>query len=106
MAPPDKESRLSIFRIHTKGKPLEDDVNLEELAEKTENCTGADISAICNEAVMSAVRRLVAGGKEPTEEEIANCKVSMDDMLKAVDKFGPAASAKIKEYGENSIYRH
>ena len=106
VAPPDKESRLSIFRIHTKGKPLEDDVNLEELAEKTENCTGADISAICNEAVMSAVRRLVAGGKEPTEEEIANCKVSMDDMLKAVDKFGPAASAKIKEYGESSIYRH
>ncbi len=106
VAPPDKESRLSIFRIHTKGKPLEDDVNLEELAEKTENCTGADISAICNEAVMSAVRRLVAGGKEPTEEEIANCKVSMDDMVKAVDKFGPAASAKIKEYGESSIYRH
>jgi transitional endoplasmic reticulum ATPase len=55
---------------------------------------------------MSAVRRLVASGKEPTEEEIANCKVSMDDMLKAVDKFGPAATAKIKEYGENSIYRH
>ncbi len=106
VAPPDKESRLSIFRIHTKGKPLEDNVNLEELAEKTENCTGADISAICNEAVMSAVRRLVAGGKEPTEEEIANCKVTMDDMVKAVDKFGPAASAKIKEYGESSIYRH
>ena len=106
VAPPDKESRLSIFKIHTKGKPLEDSVNLEELAEKTENCTGADISAICNEAVMSAVRRLVASGKEPTEEEIANCKVSMDDMLKAVDKFGPAAAAKIKEYGENSIYRH
>ena len=106
VAPPDKDSRLSIFKIHTKGKPLEDGVNLEELAEKTENCTGADISAICNEAVMSAVRRLVASGKEPTEEEIANCKVSMDDMLKAVDKFGPVAAAKIKEYGENSIYRH
>ena len=106
VGPPDKDSRLSIFKIHTKGKPLEDDVNLEELAEKTENCTGADISAICNEAVMTAVRRLVAGGKEPTEEEIAACKVSMADMLAAVDKFGPAAAEKIKDYGSTSIYRH
>lgn len=104
VAPPDKESRRSIFGIHTKGKPLGADVDLDELADRTENCTGADISAVCNEAVMSAVRRLVAGGKDPTEEEISACRVSMEDMLGAVDKFGPKASEKIKEYGKTSIY--
>ena len=106
VAPPDTESRRSIFGTHTAGKPLETDVDLGKLAEQTEGCTGADISAICNEAVMSAVRRLVASGKEPTEEEIANCKVSMSDLEGAVDKFGPKAKEKIKEYGENNIYKH
>ena len=106
VAPPDKESRKSIFKIHTKGKPMEEDVDLDKLADQTEGCTGADISAICNEAVMSAVRRLVAGGKMPTEEEINGCKVSMADLEGAVDKFGPKSQEKIKEYGENSIYRH
>lgn len=106
VAPPDKESRESIFGIHTAGKPLDENVDLAQLAEKTEGCTGADISAICNEAVMSAVRRLVASGKMPTEEEIAQCKVSMDDLVGAIDKFGPASKDKIREYGETSIYKH
>lgn len=104
VGPPDKESRKSIFEIHTHGKPLADDVDLDALADKTENCTGADISAICNEAVMSAVRRLVAGGKEPTQEEIDGCVVTMTDMLGAVDKFGPKVAEKIKDYGKTSIY--
>ena len=106
VAPPDKESRKSIFEIHTKGKPMEDDVDLDKLADQTEGCTGADISAICNEAVMTAVRRLVAGGNMPTEEEINACKVCMADLEGAVDKFGPKSQEKIKEYGENSIYKH
>ncbi len=106
VGPPDKESRKSIFEIHTHGKPLADDVDLDVLADKTENCTGADISAICNEAVMSAVRRLVAGGKEPTQEEIDGCVVTMADLLGAVDKFGPKVAEKIKEYGKTSIYHN
>ncbi len=63
VGPPDKESRRSIFGIHTRGKPLDADVDLDALADRTEGCTGADISAICNEAVMTAVRRLVSQGK-------------------------------------------
>ncbi len=106
VGPPDKESRKSIFEIHTHGKPLADDVDLDVLADKTENCTGADISAICNEAVMSAVRRLVAGGKEPTQEEIDGCVVTMADLLGAIDKFGPKVAEKIKEYGKTSIYHN
>ncbi len=103
IGPPDFESRVSIFKIHTAEKPLADDVDIEELANKSEGCTGADIAAICNEAVMTAVRRIIEPGKVPTDEEIASCKVEMRDFISAMDKFGPQASQKLKEYGYQAI---
>ena len=102
IGPPDKESRKSIFGIHTRGKPLADDVDLEKLAEETEGCTGADISAICNEAVMNAVRRLIAKGKEPTEEEIQACKVDSEDFQEALGKFGPKKRAELSQYSQEA----
>ena len=58
--PPDRDARVEIFRIHTVGKPLGKDVDIEELSDKTENFTGADIAAICNEAVMLAIREYIS----------------------------------------------
>ncbi len=98
IGPPDEASRKSIFGIHTKSKPLADDVSLDELAQRTEGCTGADISAICNEAVMNAVRGIVKPGKVPTDEEIKECKVSMADFEKALDKYGPKSRQKLSDY--------
>ena len=99
IGPPDKESREKIFKIHTANKPLDDDVDLGTLAEKTEGCTGADISAICNEAVMNAVRKLVKSGKVPDDSELKDCRIHMDDFLTAMDKIGPEAREKLKQYG-------
>jgi transitional endoplasmic reticulum ATPase len=59
---PDKEARLEVFKIHTKEMPLEG-VNLEDLAEKTEGYTGADIEAVCREAGMYALRENVESNK-------------------------------------------
>jgi transitional endoplasmic reticulum ATPase len=98
IGPPDLASRIAIFKIYANAKPLADDVSLEELADATEGCTGADIAAICNEAVMTAVRRLIEPGKIPTDEEIVACKVSMDDFLKATERFGPKTARKLKDY--------
>ncbi len=98
IGPPDEESRTSILGIHTKGKPMEDDVDLGAIAARTDGCTGADLAAICNEAVMSAVRRLIAGGKEPTDDEIAACKVSVEDFEQALDKFGPKKRNELSGY--------
>ncbi len=89
IGPPDTDSRESILGIHTKGKPLAEGVDLRVIAERTEGCSGADLAAICNEAVMNAVRRLIATGKEPTDEEIAACKVDNEDFDTALGKFGP-----------------
>ncbi len=100
IGPPDKESREKIFRIHTAKKPLSDDVDISKLAELTDGCTGADISAICNEAVMNAVRELVRSGKVPDDKDIEDCKVSMKDFETALEKIGPKARDKLKQYGE------
>ena len=102
IGPPDLVSRTAIFGIHTREKPLAGSVNINELADRTEGCTGADIAAICNEAVMTAVRRIIKPGKVPDDDEIKECKVEMDDFVSAIDKFGPQASQKLKDYGHLS----
>ena len=99
IGPPDNVSRMSIFEIHLKGKPMADDVNIRELADRTEGCTGADISAICNEAVMTAVRGLIKPGKIPSDEEIGECRIHMKDFQHALERFGPRASQELRNYG-------
>ncbi|MBE6526394.1 MAG: AAA family ATPase [Thermoplasmata archaeon] len=98
VGPPDEASRKSILEIQLRSKPLADDVDIGALAKETEGCTGADLSAICNEAVMTAVRNLVAKGQMPTDEEIENCKVTMADLQGAVTKFGPQAKKDLESY--------
>ena len=98
---PDRESRKKIFDIHTKNKPLAEDVDLEELAKDTEGYTGADISAVCNEAVMIAVRKLVESGQMPSDEEITACKVEMEHFRTAVEKIGPKIRKELSQYSKN-----
>ena len=98
IGPPDLGSRRSILGIHTKDKPLDDDVDIGVLAEKTEGYTGAELAAVANEAVMISVRALVSKGTVPSDEELKGTKVKMDDFLKALEKIGPAASEELKKY--------
>ncbi|HXG07885.1 MAG TPA: AAA family ATPase, partial [Nitrososphaera sp.] len=49
--------RLEILQIHTRGMPLSEDINLQELAAELHGYTGADIKALCREAAMKALRR-------------------------------------------------
>jgi cell division protease FtsH len=54
--PPDLKGRLAILGVHTRGKPLGGDVDLEAIARQTAGLTGADLANICNEAAISAGR--------------------------------------------------
>lgn len=98
IGPPDLESRVSILKIHTKDKPLADDVDLKVLAEKTEGYTGAELAAVANEAVMVSVRALVSKGTVPSDEELAATKVKMEDFLRAIEKIGPMVTEELKKY--------
>ncbi|MEM5882281.1 MAG: AAA family ATPase, partial [Candidatus Aenigmatarchaeota archaeon] len=63
--PPDVKARLEILKIHTRNMPLDKDVNLEKIAEKTEGYTGADLEAICKEAAIMALREFMEKKIEP-----------------------------------------
>ena len=56
VAPPDLAGREAILAVHTRGKPLASDVDLESVARQTAGLTGADLANICNEAAIFAGR--------------------------------------------------
>jgi transitional endoplasmic reticulum ATPase len=87
--PPDKKSRLAIFKIHTRNMPLAEDVDLNELAEMTEGYVGADIEAICREAVMLALR------ENPNAE-----KIEMRHFYEAIKKIKPSVNEAMLSFYE------
>ena len=58
--PPDRDSREQIIKIHTKKKPLGQDVKIEELADHTDGYTGADIASLSSAAAMMALREHIS----------------------------------------------
>ncbi len=91
---PDFEARKKIFEVHTEDMPLADDVDLEELAEKTENYVGSDIESICREAGMIALR-----GNPDSEE------ATMKDFEEAIDDVKPTATEENREQYERMMKR-
>ncbi|ADV64559.1 CDC48 family AAA ATPase [Desulfurococcus mucosus] len=85
--PPDYNARLQIFKVHTRKMPLGEDVNLEELARKTEGYTGADIAAVCREASMIALRENYAA-----TGRLDVTKIGMSHFMKALEKIPPSLS--------------
>ena len=79
---PDIRGREAILKIHAKGKPLGDDVNLNSIAKGTPGFSGADLENLMNEAALLAVRR---EKRFVTNEEIeeAILKVSMGPEKKS-----------------------
>jgi len=61
---PDEETRLEIFKVHTRGKPLNSNVDLKSLVAATEGLVGADIELICRKASLSAIREFIESGGE------------------------------------------
>ncbi|MEM4054141.1 MAG: CDC48 family AAA ATPase, partial [Desulfurococcaceae archaeon] len=53
--PPDRSSRLEILKVHTRKMPLAEDVDLDELADKTEGFSGADLASLVKQAAMEAL---------------------------------------------------
>ena len=69
---PDEETRLEIFRVHTRDKPLAPDVDLKALAGATAGLVGSDIESICRKASMLAIREFIESG----QEDYSNFKIS------------------------------
>ena len=76
---PSKKGRLNVLKIHTRNMPLAKDVNLDELAEITYGFVGADLAALCKEAAMNVLRRLLPDLKLKEDEEIS--KETLEKLL-------------------------
>lgn len=89
---PDLKGRVEILKVHTRGKPLEKDVDLEILAKRTPGFTGADIENMVNEAALLAVRR-------------RRRRVSMSDLEEAIDRVlgGPERRSRLLSDREKRI---
>ena len=86
---PDSKGRENIFRIHTKKKPLAEDVSLAKLVEMTEGFSGAEIGGICNRAAIAAIKRYVNN----KEKSVKSIKITQDDLSSAIKKIRPERSS-------------
>jgi transitional endoplasmic reticulum ATPase len=106
--PPDRDSRLEIFKVHTAKTPIDVDVDLETLADDTNDFTGADIAAVCNEATILAIREYVTSGKPTDDESIKQLKVGYHNFRDAMTRVKPYSKKELEKYkkiSENFIYQ-
>ena len=89
---PERKDRLEILKVHFKGKPVEEDVDLEALAKKTAGSSGADLANIANEAAITAARE---GHKA----------ISNKDLTEAFERvaIGPERKSKVMNDKERKI---
>ena len=88
VAEPDRDARREIFEIHTQDKPLADDVDIDDLVERTDGYVGADIEAVCREAAQIAVREYVhatANGESATVDQIELTMAHFEQALDEID---------------------
>ncbi|MFB6070447.1 MAG: CDC48 family AAA ATPase [Halanaeroarchaeum sp.] len=99
---PDAEARRAIFEVHTREKPLADDVDLDALADRTENYVGADIEAVCREATMAATREFINSVKpEEAADSVGNVRVTMDHFEHALEEVAPSVDEEVVEQYES-----
>ncbi len=97
---PDKKGRLEILQIHTRGMPLAQDVKLQEFSNITHGYTGADISALCREAAMKALRRYLPEINLQEDQQIPpdlleKMEVIADDFMLAFREITPTAMREV-----------
>ncbi len=96
---PDRNGRLEILQIHTRGMPLSQDVDLQKLADITHGFVGADLEALCREAAMSTLRKVMPSIGPDIEyvplEFLSKLEVSMAEFLEALKEVEPSGIREV-----------
>ncbi|WP_424353772.1 CDC48 family AAA ATPase [Methanobacterium sp. MBAC-LM] len=96
---PDRDGRSEILQIHTRGMPLEDDVDMEEIADITHGFVGADLAALSRESAMNALRRILPelDLEEQTipQEVLEKLFVTNNDFMDALKSISPSALREV-----------
>jgi len=97
---PDKDGRLDILQIHTRGMPLADNINLEQFAKVTHGFVGADLESLSKEAAMRSLRReLPKINMEQSKipiEILNKIKITANDFEDALKDIQPSALREIQ----------
>jgi transitional endoplasmic reticulum ATPase len=96
---PDRQGREEILGIHSRGMPLADNVDMAHLAAITHGFVGADLEALCREAAMSCLRRILpdfdfALARIPYEQ-LARLEIQMNDFVYALRDVEPSATREM-----------
>ena len=97
--PPSREGRREILDVHTRGMPLEKDVNLDRIAEVTHGFTGADLEVLTKEAAMKALKKYIPDlvkfeEKVPTNV-LETIRIRMSHFEEALHKVEPSAMREV-----------
>jgi len=97
--PPSETARKEILRIHTRGMPLDKDVNFDEIAEKTIGYTGADLEVLCKEAGLKSIKPYFSQLKNLEEkiptELLDKIKISRQHFIDAMKFVEPSAMREV-----------
>ncbi len=96
---PDRDGREEILQVHTRGMPLAPDVDLKEIADLTHGFVGADLAALCKEAAMHALRRILPEidieAEEIPSEVMEKLEVRREDFMEALKNIEPSALREV-----------
>ena len=96
---PDEKGRRDILKIHTRGMPLDGDVDLRQISRTTHGFVGADLEALSKEAAMGSLRRVIPE-MDMEEDRISTeilqkIKITQDDFLVAQRDVRPSALREV-----------
>ena len=95
---PDGDARRAILEVHTREKPLADDVDLEKLASDTDGYVGADIEAVAREASMAATREFINSvDPEEAAQSVGNVRITREHFDEALEEVGPSVDEDTRE---------
>ena len=95
---PDEEGRRKILEVHTKDKPLAEDVDLDDLARETEGYVGADLEAVCREASMAATREFIQRvSPEEVDDSVGNVRITREHFDHALEEVSPSVDDETRE---------
>jgi transitional endoplasmic reticulum ATPase len=96
---PDRNGRLEILQIHTRGMPIAKDVNLEKLADISHGFVGADLQALSKEAAMRALRRVLPeidlSSENISGDTLRKIIVTMQDFMEVLNEIEPSAMREV-----------
>jgi transitional endoplasmic reticulum ATPase len=95
---PDEAARRAILEVHTRSKPVADNVDLDWLAGETDGYVGADIEALVREATMNATREFIRSvDPEDIDESVGNVRVDRSHFEAALEEVGPSVGQDVRE---------